>query len=431
MSRRARRTPLSRGPERERALLVGVSSRSVSRSVVEEHLDELERLVDTAGGLPVGRFVKERASADPATFIGKGAVEQVGDTAREKDASLVIFDDELSPAQARNLEARWGDGVRVLDRPALILDVFATHARTREARTQVELAQLQYLLPRLAGRYGHLSRLGAGIGTRGAGEQKLEVDRRKIRTRIARLRRDLEKIELAREVRRRGRKNFFGVAIVGYTNAGKTTLFNRLTREKAYAADRLFATLDPRAARSSRAALADVVFIDTVGFVRKLPTSLVASFRSTLAEVRDADLVLHVLDATSARSDEEARISLEILQELGVEGERVLPVWTKTDVSGAFAPASAQRVSGKTGAGTERLEKTIQARLHPATEEMRLVIPYSNGRAIAAARARGRVLEERDLGDALDLRLAAQRRGLGDLERFRIEEAADPAVGRA
>jgi len=411
----------SERPARDRALLVGVATRSVPRTVVEEHLDELERLLDTAGGVAVGRFVKERASPDPATFIGKGAVEEIGGEARENAASLVIFDDELSPAQARNLESRWGEGVRVLDRPALILDVFARHARTREARTQVELAQLQYLLPRLAGRYSHLSRLGAGIGTRGAGEQKLELDRRKIRTRIARLRKDLEKIERAREVRRRGRKTLFAVAIVGYTNAGKTTLFNRLTRETAYAADRLFATLDPRAARGSRR-LSGVVFIDTVGFVRKLPTSLVASFRSTLAEVRDADLVLHVLDATSPRLDEERRISLEILQELDVDVERVLPVWTKTDLPGAFAPAGGERVSGKTGAGLERLEKAVHASLHPATEELQLVIPYSNGRAIAAARARGRVLEEEDLGDALALRLATERASLGALEKFRIEE---------
>src|SRR5262249_17254591 len=188
--------------------------------------------------------------------------------------------------------------VRVLDRPGIILDVFALHARTREARTQVELAQLQYLLPRLAGRYGHLSRLGGGIGGRGPGEQKLEVDRRKIRKRIARLREDLAKIEKSRAVRRKGRRGLFQVAIAGYTNAGKTRLLNRLTRESAYTADRLFATLDARVARASSRRLGNAVFIDTVGFVRKLPPSLVASFRSTLAEIREADLVLHALDSS-------------------------------------------------------------------------------------------------------------------------------------
>ena len=198
----------------------------------------------------VARFLKERIAPDPETYIGKGAVEQIGAAGKAERAKLIVFDDELSPGQVRNLEKAWGEGVRVLDRPGLILDVFALHARTREARTQVELAQLQYLLPRLAGGYGHLSGLGGGIGGRGAGEQKLELDRRKIRDRIARLRKDLAKIEVARLVRRRGRRRHAQVAIAGYTNAGKTTLFNRLTRDSAYAADRLFATLDARAARA-------------------------------------------------------------------------------------------------------------------------------------------------------------------------------------
>ncbi|HTD52293.1 MAG TPA: GTPase HflX, partial [Thermoanaerobaculia bacterium] len=303
--------------KRERAILVGMANRATPRTLAEEHLDELARLADTAGAQVVGRFIKERASPDPATFIGKGSVEEVGAAAQREKASLVIFDDELTPAQVRNLEERWNEDVRVLDRPGLILDVFASHARSREARTQVELAQLQYLLPRLAGRYTHLSRLGGGIGGRGPGEQKLEVDRRKIRTRIARLRRDLDRIDTARLVQRRGRRRTFQVAIAGYTNAGKTTLFNRLTRESAYVADRLFATLDARVARLHSRELDGTVVIDTVGFVRKLPTSLVASFRSTLAEIREADLVLHVLDLSSARVEEEREVALGVLQDLG------------------------------------------------------------------------------------------------------------------
>src|SRR5690242_14502648 len=210
----------------EKTVIVGVMPKGAPRATAEDHLDELERLVETAGGRVVARFLKERAAPDPATYVGKGAVEEIGSAVRDEDARLVVFDDELSPGQARNLENAWGDGVRVLDRPGLILDVFALHARSREARTQVELAQLQYLLPRLAGRYTHLSRLGGGIGGRGAGEQKLELDRRKIRDRIARLRRDLERIEVARLVRRRGRRRWMQVSIAGYTNAGKTTLFN-------------------------------------------------------------------------------------------------------------------------------------------------------------------------------------------------------------
>ncbi|HLN57140.1 MAG TPA: GTPase HflX, partial [Thermoanaerobaculia bacterium] len=212
---------------REKAIIVGVASRAVPRAVIEEQLDELERLVDTAGADVVARFVKERPAPDPATYVGKGSVEEIGGAARSKGASLVVFDDELTPGQARNLEERWGEGIRALDRPGVILDVFASHARTREARTQVELAQLQYLLPRLTGGYSHLSRMGGGIGGRGPGEQKLEVDRRKIRKRIARLREDLSRIEKSRTVRRRGRRGLLQVAIAGYTNAGKTTLFNR------------------------------------------------------------------------------------------------------------------------------------------------------------------------------------------------------------
>ncbi len=400
---------------RQRVVLVGVSSRAVPRTVAEEHLDELERLVDSAGGEVVGRILQDRAAPDPATYVGRGAVEAIGEKAREEGAGLVVFDDELTPGQVRNLEKRWGDSVTALDRPGLILDVFASHARTREARTQVDLAHLQYLLPRLAGRYEHLSGLAGGIGGRGAGEQKLELDRRKIRDRIARLRRDLDKIETSRQVRRRSRATRFQVAIAGYTNAGKTTLFNRLTRESAYAADRLFATLDSRAARPASPKLADVVLVDTVGFVRKLPPSLVASFRSTLGEVRDADLVLHVLDASSPRAEEERKVAAGVLEELGVEPERILAVWTKTDLPAARASRGELGVSAVSGAGIDTLERAIRAHARPEPERFSVTIPYSDGRAIAAARAGFRVVEEQDLGNSIEMKLAGERRRLGPL----------------
>jgi GTPase len=406
-------------------VIVGVSSRAVPRSTSEEHLDELERLVESAGGEVVGRVVKDRSAPDPATYVGRGAVEEIGERAREEDAGLVVFDDELTPAQVRNLEERWGEEVTALDRPGLILDVFASHARTREARTQVSLAQLQYLLPRLAGRYGHLSRLAGGIGGRGAGEQKLELDRRKIRDRIARLRRDLDKIETSRQVRRRSRAGRFQVAIAGYTNAGKTTLFNRLTHESAHAADRLFATLDSKTAHGASPKLSAVVFVDTVGFVRKLPPSLVASFRSTLSEVREADLVLHVLDASSPRVDEERRVATEILEELRVEPERILPVWNKTDLSGARAPRGEIGVSALTGDGMPALERAILLRARPEPERFALRIPYTGGRALAAARAAFRVVEERDLGEALWLLVAGERRNLGSLVHYLDDESAE------
>jgi GTP-binding protein HflX len=409
---------VARVAERERVVLVGVAPRGIPRVVAEDHLDELERLVETAGGEVVDRFVKERAAPDPATFIGKGAVAEIAGSVRDNRARLVVFDEELSARQARNLEEAWSDDVRVLDRPGLILDVFALHARSREARTQVELAQLQYLLPRLAGRYGHLSRLGGGIGGRGAGEQKLELDRRRIRDRIARLRRELHKIETARLVRRRGRRRYAQVAIAGYTNAGKTTLFNRLTRDSAYAADRLFATLDARAGRAASPELSDVIFVDTVGFVRKLPTSLVASFRSTLAEIRDADLVLHVIDASSPRADEEERVATETFQELGVEPGRILAVRTKADLAAEGLGRGDLRVSAQTGEGIPRLEDEIRQRLHPGTREFRVRIPYTSARAIAAARAAFRVVDEEDRGDALVMRLEGESRDLEPLLRY-------------
>ena len=398
-------------------MIVGVAPKGVPRAVAEDHLDELERLVDTAGGVVVERFVKERVAPDPATYVGKGSVEAIGAAARGENAGLVVFDDELSAGQVRNLEKAWGERVRVLDRPGLILDVFALHARSREARTQVELAQLQYLLPRLAGAYGHLSRLGGGIGGRGAGEQKLELDRRKIRDRIARLRRDLTRIEVARLVRRRGRRRHAQVAIAGYTNAGKTTLFNRLTRDAAFAADRLFATLDARAARAASARLSNVIFVDTVGFVRKLPPALVASFRSTLSEIREADLVVHVLDASSPRVDEEEKVALETFEELGVPRDRILAVRNKADRAGRLSgPGLA--VSALTGEGIARLEQEIAGRLAPEPEQFRVRIPYASARAIAAARASFRVVDEQDRGDSLWMLLAGDRRNLRPFERF-------------
>jgi GTP-binding protein HflX len=414
---------------RERAIVVGVASRATPRALIEEHLDELSRLADTAGAEVVDRFIQTRSAPDPATYVGRGSVDEIGSALAAKEAALVLFDDELSPAQTRNLEKRWGDEVRVLDRPGLILDVFASHARTREARTQVELAQLQYLLPRLIGRYEHLSRLGGGIGGRGAGEQKLELDRRKIRKRIARLREELSRIETARSVRRRGRKDQFQVAIAGYTNAGKTSLFNRVTRESAYTADRLFATLDSRVARARSQQLPGTVFIDTVGFVRKLPPALVASFRSTLAEIREADLVLHVLDASSPSVEEEQHVALAILENLGVDHSRILTVWNKSDLL-LRPPAGVLAVSAKTGEGIDRLEAQIRRSRTPGEEILELRIPYASARSIAAARAHHRVLAERDEGESLWLQLAALPSSLGPLTQYLVPASPAPKETR-
>jgi GTP-binding protein HflX len=418
----------------EKVFLVGVTNRATPRPLAEEHLDELERLVETAGGRTVGRYVKERSAPDPATWIGKGTVEAIGEDAKQQGVRLVVFDDELTPAQARNLEKAWDEDVRVLDRPGLILDVFARHARTREARTQVELAQLQYLLPRLAGRYRHLGGIGGAVGARGgAGEQKIEHDRRRIRDRMAKLRRELAGIETARTVRRRGRRDRFQVAIAGYTNAGKSTLFNRLTREEAYAADRLFATLDARVARARSPKLVDTVFVDTVGFIRKLPTSLVASFRSTLAEIRDADLVLHILDASSPRVEEERRIASEVLEELGVVPDRIVAVWNKLDLTGRTEGAASPfglGISATTGKGVDVLEEEVRRRARPEPSVFSLRIPYSDGASIAAARARFRVIEEKDESDALAMTVAGEGRHLEGLARYLARGRRAPARGK-
>jgi len=398
---------------REKALLVGVVTRGTTRSEIERHLDELERLADTAGMEVVGRDVRERSTIDAATFIGSGAVEQISADAAALDAEIVVFDDDLAPGQVRNLEKSLPRGT---DRAGLILEIFNRHARTREARTQVALASYEYLLPRLTGKYKGLSRLGGGIGGRGAGEQQLELDRRKIRHRISLLKKELAKIETSRRVQKRGRREAFQVAIAGYTNAGKTTLFNRLTENSALAADRLFATLD---ARVGKIRGTPILVVDTVGLIRKLPPGLVASFRSTLAEIRDADLVIHAIDGSSEWADEETRVAEETFAELGVEPERVLPIFTKADRVDLRRPGL--WVSGATGEGIDRLIEEIEKRRAPEELEMALRIPYAASREIARVRARARVLSEKDEGDALVLLVAGPRRQLDALTEFEID----------
>lgn len=398
---------------REKALLVGVVTRGTTRSEVERHLDELERLADTAGAEVVGREVRERASIDPATFIGSGAVEEIGATSAALAADFVVFDDDLAPGQVRNLEKVLP---RVTDRAGLILEIFNRHARTREARTQVELASYEYLLPRLTGKYKGLSRLGGGIGGRGAGEQQLELDRRKIRHRISLLKKDLAKIETSRRVQKRGRRDSFQAAIAGYTNAGKTTLFNRLTEDHALAADRLFATLD---ARIGKIRGTDVLVVDTVGLIRKLPPGLVASFRSTLAEIRDADLVLHAIDGSSEWVDEEKRIAEETFAELKVDPEKILPVYTKADRVSRRRPGL--WVSALDGEGIDALVAEIERRSSPDEHEIAVRIPYTQSREIARARADARVLSETDEGDALVLRISGPRRRLDALAAYEID----------
>ncbi len=357
-------TTVSPSKSERRALLVGLSLPGQPGYIVEEHLDELAELARSNGVTVVGRTQQNRKAPDARTFIGRGKVSQVGTAADHLGANLVIFDDDLTPNQVRNLEKVLA--CPVIDRSALILDIFFQRARTREARTQVELARLNYLLPRLAGRWGHLSRQAGGIGVRGGeGETQLEADRRMLRKRIQHLERDLEKIERSRKVQRRGRRSVDLVTLAGYTNAGKSTLFNALTRAGARVEDRLFATLDSKLRRGALEPGRTAVFADTVGFIRKLPHHLVASFRSTLAEIAQGDLVLHVVDRSHPTWEDQMEVGESVLQDLGVDEGRLLTVFNKRDLLGnGWSPGAGQAwVSARTGEGLDDLKAAIRDRL--------------------------------------------------------------------
>lgn len=315
----------------ERAILVGVIHGRLDEYIVEEHLDEMELLTNTAGGNVVGRVTQRLNKINPAYFVGKGKAEQIMSQAKELQVSLVIFDEDLSPAQTKNYQALSTE-VKVIDRSALILDIFQRHAKTKEAKTQVELAQLQYMLPRLTRMWTHLERQMGGIGTRaGAGETQIEVDRRLIGVRIAKLKKELTKIEKERGTQSQRRKDKYRVALVGYTNAGKSTLMNAITGADVYIRDQLFATLDTTIRSTLIDGEHEVLLSDTVGFIRKLPHHLVASFRSTLKEVIEADLILIVLDASSPQILDHFKTINNVLTELGAEKNDSIIVLNKID----------------------------------------------------------------------------------------------------
>lgn len=318
-------------PAPDRAILVAADVPGALLPA-DESLNELAELARTAGAEVVARFTQRLDHPNPATYIGSGKVQEIVEAIREHGANVVIFDDELSPSQQRNLEKALG--VKVIDRTALILDIFATRAQTREGRLQVELAQHQYLLPRLAGQWSHLERMEGAIGTRGPGETQIETDRRLIRNRIAKIRRDLEEVRTQRELyrRRRARNNVPVVALVGYTNAGKSTLMRALSGPDVLAEDKLFATLDPVTRRISLPSGEIVLLTDTVGFIQKLPTQLVAAFRATLEELEDADLLLHVVDISHPNAYQHVQTVEATLRELGVDRKPQLLALNKVDL---------------------------------------------------------------------------------------------------
>ena len=388
------------GPER--AVLVGLSADADGGGTLEE----LTRLAQTAGASVVGIVAQRRARANPATFVGRGKVEEVLARARETGADLVIVDGELSPAQQRNLERSLH--TKVLDRTALVLDIFAQRARTSEGRLQVELAQMTYLLPRLAGRGGILSRLGGGIGTRGPGETKLEVDRRRIRSRITGLERQIESMRQHRRLQRQVRTEAAlpVVALIGYTNAGKSSLLNTLTRADVMTADKLFATLDPTVRKAVLPNRRPVLFVDTVGFIQKLPHDLVAAFRATLEEVVEADLLVHVIDGSHPRWSEQMAAVEDVLVELGAAETLRINAINKIDritrealrdieaeVPGAIPISALRRL------GLVNLLRTIAQRLPDPIRRVSLVIPYTEAGVLAKIYAEGRVLRREDRDD--------------------------------
>jgi GTP-binding protein HflX len=399
--------------ERERAVLVGVAIDGSSRATVNSHLDELGQLVDTAGGETVARVVQERKAPDPAFFIGRGKVGELARLVETNRAGLVVFDDDLTPAQVRHLEEELPDGVKVLDRAGVILDIFALRARTREAQTQVELAQLTYLLSRLTRRWAHLSRQAGGIGTRGVGETQLESDRRVIRRRVAALRERLDEVERERAVQRKRRMQLPGVAVVGYTNAGKSTLFERLTRNSTIVEDRLFATLDPRTRRAEIGDGLVVTVVDTVGFIRKLPHHLVASFRATLAEAALAQLVVHMVDGSHPDWPDHLKVGEDVLASLGVEPRSCVVALNKMDRVDGQPPVPPRdrevvAISALTGQGVDRLRAQLRSAVLSQPGITVLRFPAAGGEELQRA-LREEIVVARRFSDA-GIELVVRRR---------------------
>jgi GTP-binding protein HflX len=413
--------------EPERAVLVTRRSPKQTRWEIQESLAELARLTASAGAVVVGNLSQDGPSRSPRLYLGKGKVEELRALGREQRADVVIADDNLSPAQERDLSKALG--LKVIDRRALILDIFAQRARTREGKLQVELAQLTYQLPRLVRRWTHLERLGGGIGTRGPGETQLESDRRIIRRRILHIQGELKRVQRHRRLLRDHRRGsgWPVVALVGYTNAGKTTLLNRLAGSEFRVADQLFVTLDPAARLVALPNRQSFILTDTVGFIRKLPPELIAAFRATLEELDDADVLLHVLDASHPTAGEQMRAVERLLSDLDLGDRSVVLALNKVDrveeprdlerlaqESGGF-PLSAQ-----TGVGLPELLAALEGALRPQVGHVTLRIPYADGPALALCYRRGRVLRREDGEGGVLLDVALPRPLLGQVAAYRV-----------
>ena len=393
---------------KEKVILIGVSTREDED--VEASLCELAELADTAGAEVLGQVIQNREAIHPGTYIGKGKIEEVRALAEELGADGVICDDELTPAQLRGLEERLE--LKVMDRTLVILDIFAKHASTSEGKLQVEMAQLSYRLARLSGLGKSLSRLGGGIGTRGPGEKKLETDRRLIRSRMARLRRELSDMQLHRDTARKQRleRAVPVAAIVGYTNAGKSTLLNALTGADILAQDQLFATLDPTTRRMELSSGQELLLTDTVGFIRKLPHHLVEAFQSTLEEARYADFILHVVDSASPQRDAQMETVYETLAELGVTGKPVLTLFNKQDLTEErelpkdLRASHSLQISAATGEGLPELRRLLERTIQESRVLVERVYPYAQAGDIARVRRYGQIVEEEYREDGIYIR---------------------------
>lgn len=375
--------------ERERAILIALSTGEYTDEQIEEHLEELELLADTAGADTVFRIMQEKSKPDPAYFIGRGKAEEIAHLIESNDIQLVIFDDDLTPTQVRNLEKLFGR--KILDRSGLILDIFASHAKTREAKTQVELAQLQYMLPRLTRAWTHLSKQYGGIGTKGPGETQIETDRRLIKTRISKLKETLKKVESQQIIKSASHRKFITAALVGYTNAGKSTLLNRLTNANVFAENKLFATLDSTTRACELDKNKKILLSDTVGFIRKLPHHLIASFKSTLNVVRDADIILHVIDVTNKYYEEHIKVVEDTLNQLGCGKKTQIKVFNKIDalknrdliVSLNHRYPESLFISAERGIGISKLKELLLSYYEKNFTEYQLKIKQTKAKEIS------------------------------------------------
>lgn len=415
----------------ERTILVGMEYGGMLSTLgwtVEDSLEELKQLADTAGAQVVAKFLQKRPKPDPAFFIGRGKVQELALYVQQENIDLCIFDDELTPAQQRNIEQAMG--IRVLDRTALILDIFAQRAHTNEGKLQVELAQLQYTLPRIMGKGLSLSRLGGGIGTRGPGETKLEVDRRRIRDRIAYIKECIGKVKSVRNLHRAGRAKASvpTVSLVGYTNAGKSTLLNVLTNSDIYAKDQLFATLDPTTRQLDLPDKQQAILTDTVGFIQRLPHQLVAAFQSTLEEVVESDVLLHVIDVSHELYKEQSNAVYKVLEQIGAKDKTIITVYNKIDKlpeDSALSERLAKEensicISAKKNLNLDKLLALIAENLKLQSIEADFLIPYSDTAVVSKLHAAGTVLEQEYLAEGTRLKVRIDASQAGDFEKYLV-----------